>query len=127
MVKSLLLCGAMVLDLVGSAAAQMDPKSLVGVWEGTWNSRASERQYSGPITVTITKVDDSKVYGKTESTDIRGQNTPPVIWTSGLTPTGFHGVGPQGFPTTGTLDGDKLLVITQRAGVTITSTLIKKK
>ena len=116
-----------VLCLVSPLAAQVDPKGLVGVWEGNWHMRTSERQYTGPMTVTIEKVENGKVFGKTESTNIRGENTPPVTWSVPLTDTGWSIVNREGFPTTVTVEGTKMQVITTRGASTLTATLIKKK
>jgi hypothetical protein len=111
---------------VGTSAAQIDHQALMGEWQGTWNMRTSDRQFSGPITVTVLKVENGKVYGKTESTNVRGESTPTVNWVTNATPTGWYGVNKDGFPTTVTFDGKTLTVITQRGAQTITSVLLKK-
>jgi hypothetical protein len=126
MFKRLLICAVLFFLAVGPSAAQIDHQALVGEWQGTWNMRTSDRQFSGPITVTVLKVENGKVFGKTDSTNVRGESTPTVNWVTNATPTGWYGVNKEGFPTTVTFDGKTLTAITQRGAQTITSVLLKK-
>jgi hypothetical protein len=46
-------------------AADLDPQSLLGEWQGTW-SMASSRGTTGNYYITINKVEGDKVYGRSE-------------------------------------------------------------
>jgi hypothetical protein len=46
-------------------AADLDPQSLLGEWQGTW-SMAASRGTTGNYYITINKVEGDKVYGRSE-------------------------------------------------------------
>src|SRR6266851_9353802 len=46
-------------------AADLDPQSLLGEWQGTWSSAAA-RSSTGNYYITINKVDGAKVLGRSE-------------------------------------------------------------
>ncbi len=123
MLKLLTIC-AMLLCLATPGAAQIDPQSLVGVWEGHWSFREQRGERTGPITITISKVENGKVYGKTESAG--SQENPTITWVADVTPTGYAAVTQQGNAVTATLDGSRLHIISGRGG-RVTSVLEKKK
>ena len=119
----LLIVSTILLSLMAPAAAQIEPQALVGVWEGQWSIREQRGMKSGPVTITISKVENGKVYGKTESAG--SQENPTIIWVADVTPTGFSSVSKDGNPVTGTVDGTKLTVMSGRGG-RVTSVLQKK-
>ena len=90
---TLVLCALVLFLPVPLAAQAIDPQKLVGVWEGTWALR-SDRPASGQLTITISKVENGKVYGKTESSGSR--ENPTATWTANVTETGFGYQGPRG-------------------------------
>ena len=115
---------AMLLSVAAPAAAQVDPQSLVGVWEGQWSFREQRGVKSGAITVTITKVESGKVHGKTE---IAGsQEDRAATFVADATPTGYTYVAKDGNPVTATFDGGRINMVSGRGG-RVTSVLDKKK
>jgi hypothetical protein len=64
---SVILAGVVaIIGLAGGARAQeIDPKYLLGEWQGQW-VLASQRGLSGPFFMTIKKVEDGKVFGRVE-------------------------------------------------------------
>ena len=126
MFKFLLLCIAL-LCLPVPAGAQIDPQSLVGVWEGSWSRRTERAQLTGPAVVTISKVEGGKVYGKTESMGSR--ENPTYSWAADVTPTGYTfviGQGPaKGHATTATVEGTTMRIVTGIGGST--SIVLSKK
>lgn len=119
----LLLVVAMLLCLAAPVVAQVDPQSMVGVWEGQWSYREQRGVKSGPVTITITKVENGKVYGKTEAQG--AQEDSSYTWVGEVTPTGYTLTTKGGSAVTGTVDGGKLRVLSGRGG-RITSVLDKK-
>ena len=106
-------------------AAQIDPQSLVGVWEGTYEVRQS-RPRSGSIVITSSKVDNGKVYIRSEMMGAR--DNPPVDYVSNLTPTGYSHTTPAGHTSTTVVEGDKMrFTSTTAGGFPLTANLVKKK
>jgi hypothetical protein len=91
---SLALVAGIPLPDIWAQAVESHP--LVGKWEGIWVN-ITHPSYRGNYTLTVTKVEQSKVYGRIER----------VLFTGG---TSAHDI-------TGTLEGDKLTY-----GTSITST-----
>jgi hypothetical protein len=119
----LLAVGAMVLSLVAPVFAQVEPQALVGVWEGQWSYREQRGMKTGPITITISKVENGKVYGKTEAQG--SQENTAYSWVGDATPTGYSFTSKEGNATTATLEGGRLHVRSGR-GARVTSVLDKK-
>ena len=86
--------------------AHIDPESLVGVWEGTYEIRQQTgQQTSGPISITISKVENGRVYIRNE----QGSGVGRVReYTNGLTATGYSGTTPTGHSSTTVVEGDKM-------------------
>jgi hypothetical protein len=116
-----------VLLLAVPSAAQIDPQSLVGVWEGSYEVRQQQGAPTpGSITITITKVEDGKVYIKQETMGVRANR--PVEYVSNLTPTGYSHTNRTGHPTTTVVEGDKMrMTSTTPTGAPMTANLVKKK
>jgi hypothetical protein len=109
-------------------AAEIDPQSLVGVWEGTYEVRRQQGggPASGSITLTISKVEDGKVYVRSETIGARAN--PPVNYVSNLTPTGYSHTTPTGHASTTVVEGDNMrLTTTTATGAPMTANLVKKK
>src|ERR1044072_8788620 len=93
-------CGVLLCLIVIPVAAEIDPQSLVGVWEGAYEVRQQQGggPTSGSITLTISKVEDVKVYIRSETIGARAN--PPVNYVSNLTPTGYSHATPTGHAST---------------------------
>lgn len=126
MFKRLMVCAGLLCLTVLPVAAQIDPQSLLGVWEGSYQVRSPQgAQNTGSMIVTISKVEDGKVYGKSETMGAR-QN-PPVNFVSNLTSTGYSHVTPAGHTSTTVVDGDTMRLSTTVAGGPVTAVMTKKK
>ena len=104
------------------SAQTFDPQSLVGEWAGDWVTRA-ERQFTGQISMSITRVAGGKVY--LESSWSGARTVPPTKLVGNVTDQGFTIPGPQ-FLTTYTLTGDRLTGVTGPGGTTSVSMTRKK-
>jgi hypothetical protein len=103
--------------------AQVDPQAMLGVWEGHWSYREQRGIKSGPITITINKIESGKVHGKTE---VQGsQENSSYNWVADVTSTGYTFTSKEGNTTTGTLHDGRLRVISGRGG-RVTSVLDKR-
>ena len=123
MFKQLMVCAVLFAFAVGPSAAQINPQSLVGVWEGEWSMRQQQGMRTGSTTITISKVENGKVHGQTESMGSR--ENPTAKWVADVTPTGYSFVSKEGNAITATVDGNKMRVISGRGGA-ITTNLVKK-
>jgi hypothetical protein len=124
MFKRLLICAVLLCLTVLPAGAQIDPQSLVGVWEGEWSVRGQAGQpRTGSTTITISKVENGKVHGQTESMGSR--ENPTTKWVADVTPTGYSFVSKEGNAITATVDGNKMRIISGRGGA-MTTNLVKK-
>jgi hypothetical protein len=119
---ALVLCILVVFLAAPLSAQTFDPQSLVGEWAGDWATRA-ERQFTGQISMSISRVAGGKVY--IESAWSGARTVPPTKLVGNVTADGFTIPGPQ-FLTTYTLTGDRLTGITGPGGTTSVSMPRKK-
>ena len=122
----LMICAVLLCLTVMPVAAEIDPQSLVGVWEGTYEVRQQRgQQTSGSIVITISKVEGGKVYIRSEMMGAR--DNPPEDYVSNLTPTGYSHTTPTGHTSTTVVEGDKMRwTSTTRSGSPLTANLVKK-
>ena len=85
-------------------AAQIDPQSLVGVWEGTYENTAASRPAS--ILFAISRFEGGRVYIRQET--IGDRVNPPFNYVSRLTPTGFSHTTSEGHTARSVLEDDKM-------------------
>ena len=57
-----------------SSSQAIDPQSLIGEWQGTWETRSGEARGGGQYYLTIEKVEGGKVYGKVTVTGRRSND-----------------------------------------------------
>ena len=126
MVKRFLICAVLFILAVGPSAAQIDPQSLVGLWEGTYEVRQrGGPSTSGSIVITIRKVENGKVYIRSETMGAR--TNPAIEYVSNLTPTGYSHTTPAGHTSTTVVEGDKMRFTSMTSTGPLTANLAKKK
>ncbi len=74
---SLLVPGPIVLPAWAQAPA-VDPRSLVGEWQGTWRGGTHIRETSGRYSLTIARVDGNAVFGTVDGVGAQATFTYPV-------------------------------------------------
>lgn len=79
-----LACLALLGLAVGAEAQAVDPQSLIGEWQGTWNL-ANPKSVNGQYYLTIKTVEGNKVQGRVERSNIRAGITPDFNVTGTLT------------------------------------------
>ncbi len=79
-----LACLALLGLAMGAEAQAVDPQSLIGEWQGTWNL-ANPKGVNGQYYLTIKTVEGNKVQGRVERSNVRKGITPDFNFTGTLT------------------------------------------